>query len=319
MHNGMDKTIDLTVIVITYNRADMLARALESLLRQETDGNLAFEILVVDDGSTDRTAALVKQLARTTTQPELRYVRQDNGGIASARNLGAAKARGAWLAFFDDDQLAAPRWLIELYATAKDQKLYCVGGPVLLQLPPSPPIVLGPKTRGILGEKVVGNLRRKSPKNALGTGNLLVHRSLLEQVGGFDPALRKGSDTDFFWKIDRAGASLGIAPKALIYHIIPESRLQPAFLKGVCQRMGAASAHIQMKYEGPLKVALASLFRFGIAYVRDIPLIIYYTLTNNRPLRLDYRTSLWYTMSFLQYFFSWCAQNRLGFAAVSRH
>lgn len=307
----MDKTIEVTVIVITYNRAARLAGALDSLLHQETDGDLDFEILVVDDGSTDQTAALVQDLARTISRPSLRYVRQDNAGIASARNLGVAKARGSWLAFFDDDQVASPRWLVELYRTAQEQGLQCVGGPVTLKLPESASFAPGPKTRGILGEKLMSGLGRRSPKNVFGSGNILVHRSLVQKVGGFDPAMPKGSDTDFFWKIDKIGASMGVAPLALIYHVIPESRLQMSYLRRLCFKTGVSSADIQLKHEGSGRVALAALTRVGVAYLRDLPLIAYYTLKGNRPLRLDYRTSLWFTSGFFQSCFSWCGQKLL--------
>ncbi len=314
----MSAKIDITVIVITYNRAAMLARALESLVRQETEGVFTFEILVVDDGSTDQTAALVQKLARSISQPRLGYVYQDNAGIASARNLGVVQAHGRWLAFFDDDQLASPRWLVELYRQAQEHGLQCVGGPVILKLPKLSAFAPGPKTRGILGEKLMGGPGRRSLKNVLGSGNLLVHRFLVNKVGGFDPVLQKSSDTDFFWKIDKTGATMGVAPHAIIYHVIPESRLQLSYLKRICFRTGLASADIQLKYEGPCKVALSSLLRVGIAYVRDIPLIMFYTFKHNRPLRLDYRTSLWFTYGFLQSYLSWCIQKLVRLFTVRK-
>src|SRR5688572_12728930 len=104
--------IDVTVVVCTFNRADMLRNALISLLKLETEAQFRFEVLVVDNNSTDHTAEVVAQLAQDASAP-LRYVREVRQGHASARNRGIQEARGDWIASFDDDQLADARWLIE--------------------------------------------------------------------------------------------------------------------------------------------------------------------------------------------------------------
>lgn len=93
----------VSVVIVTYNKGDTISEAIESVLRQ-TYRDL--ELLVVDDGSTDDTAERVARFG-----PQVRYLRKENGGTGSARNLGIAQARGRFVAFLDGDDLWLPRKL----------------------------------------------------------------------------------------------------------------------------------------------------------------------------------------------------------------
>lgn len=98
-----DKPI-FSVVIPTYNRAYVLSRAIQSVLNQALAD---FELLVVDDGSTDATAAVVRAFA----DPRLRYIYQENKGRSAARNTGAAQANGEFITFLDSDDEAEPDWL----------------------------------------------------------------------------------------------------------------------------------------------------------------------------------------------------------------
>jgi glycosyltransferase involved in cell wall biosynthesis len=93
-----------TVIIPTYNRADLLPRAIRSVLGQTLED---FELIVVDDGSTDDTRVVVEQF----NDPRIHYVYQDNRGVSAARNAGANEAHGRYLTFLDSDDEALPKWL----------------------------------------------------------------------------------------------------------------------------------------------------------------------------------------------------------------
>ena len=100
-------TPQLSVVVTTYNRAPILAKCLDALLHQE--GDPSYEVLVVDDGSTDETPALLDALM--AAHPRLRVHRQPNGGRASARNAGIREARGEYLCYVDSDVFVAPAFV----------------------------------------------------------------------------------------------------------------------------------------------------------------------------------------------------------------
>ncbi|MDY0039233.1 MAG: glycosyltransferase family A protein, partial [Desulforhabdus sp.] len=108
----------VSVIIPTYNRASFLKEALDSVLLQQ---NAEMEVIVVDDGSTDDTAAIVESFGRAVT-----YLYQSNAGVSAARNTGIKAARGRWLALLDSDDLWLPgklQFQLELLNRHKDIKI----------------------------------------------------------------------------------------------------------------------------------------------------------------------------------------------------
>jgi SAM-dependent methyltransferase len=122
----------LSVVLNTYNRDAIVGRAVDSVLQQSFD---RFELIVVDDGSTDETARVVAEF----TDQRLRYVHQGNAGLAAARNAGARAARGRWLAFLDDDDFALEGWAATLASAEMDDRVSVVCGGVQLFTPGGDP------------------------------------------------------------------------------------------------------------------------------------------------------------------------------------
>jgi glycosyltransferase involved in cell wall biosynthesis len=168
---------DVSVVIPTHNRSGLLALTLRSALRQH---GVDLEVVVVDDGSTDGTAAAVERLA----DPRVRMVRHATPlGVSSSRNAGIAEARGRWVAFLDDDDLWAPDKLArQLEAAEAARRSWVYAGTVnvddrlrvLEGGPPPPP------------ERVPELLNRYNPVPA-GASNVMVRADALGRVGGFDP------------------------------------------------------------------------------------------------------------------------------------
>ena len=102
----------ISIVVPSYNRADLIAATIQSLQKQDYDN---YEIIVVDDGSTDNTGEVVKNAANGKTV----YIKKDNAERAAARNFGAAIAKGEYVNFFDSDDLALPNHLTEAANTIR--------------------------------------------------------------------------------------------------------------------------------------------------------------------------------------------------------
>jgi glycosyltransferase involved in cell wall biosynthesis len=291
-------TVDVSVVVVTYNRAPMLQDALATLVNQSTGNQFSFEILVIDDGSTDNTADLVSSFVKH--YPELvRYVYKRHGGEGDARNKGVEEARGQWIAFFDDDQLAEPAWLGELYRPAREHGADLVDGSVHLKLPDPCPLPLGPQARGILLEKVYSRAEHPG-KVCLGTGNVLIRKSLFGALGGFDVSFRQCVDTEFFWRVDQAGVKMYYSPEAAVYHVIPDTRLRVSYLRETCYRIGVARARIHLKYQGSPRLVGTIFWRLGVALGRDLPFLLLSNLFQDAPLRLDSWCGLWYSLAFVR-------------------
>jgi glycosyltransferase involved in cell wall biosynthesis len=187
---------DVTVVIPTRDRWDLLrAHALRSALGQE---GVAVEVVVVDDGSTDGTAAALAAESDT----RLRVVRHDHSrGVAAARNSGIDVARGAWIAFLDDDDLWSPRKLRTQLECAQERDADFVFGAA----------VLVDRQLRVLAGDVVPTEAALSARllrgNVIpgGCSNVLVARRLVDAVGRFDEHLTYTEDWDLWIRLALSG------------------------------------------------------------------------------------------------------------------
>ena len=184
----------ISVVIPTHNRARLLKRAVDSVLQQSYDN---FELLVIDDGSTDETA----DFAAGLDDPRLRYLRQPrNMGVAAARNRGMREAKGSLIAFLDSDDVWAPEKLdrqVELIRRRPEKVgLFYTGLTVRDDENRNP--VWTPTARGdvwhpMLHDNVVH----------YGTSSTIIRREVIETVGYFDENLPANEDYDYWTRIAR--------------------------------------------------------------------------------------------------------------------
>jgi glycosyltransferase involved in cell wall biosynthesis len=225
----------LSAIICTHNRADYLGAAVDSLLNQDFSGD--FEIVVVDNASSDRTREIIESRAH----PRLRYVYEAVTGLSVARNTGAQSAQGEILAYLDDDAVASPQWLRILYnAYQTDETLAVAGGKVTLIWPPgmTPPIWLSDGLAGNLGLYDLGHevVHIDRPGLTPRGLNYSIRRVFLDQVGGFDINLgrvgKKLLSNEELRMTELAlnlGWSVAYLPEALVAHHVALERLTPAW------------------------------------------------------------------------------------------
>jgi GT2 family glycosyltransferase len=189
----------------------MLKALLESLCVQSLDPR-SFEVIVVDDGSTDATAEVLGQFAEKAPY-DLRAVQQSQAGPANARNRGWRLGSAPFVAFTDDDCVATPGWLQALVDVAHKRPDAVVQGRT--EAPPADLDKVGPFAR---------TLTITEPGPFYATCNMLYPRALLERLGGFDEAypLPGGEDTDLGWRAREAGAELAFVDEAVIHHAVVE-------------------------------------------------------------------------------------------------
>jgi GT2 family glycosyltransferase len=257
-----------------------------------TDGRFTFDVLVVDNASTDTTQAVV---AETIAESSLLFstVFEAKAGVAAARNCGLKAARGEWIAFCDDDQEVDPDWLLELMQMAREKELRVVGGAVRLSLPegaPRPALAV----RRNFGESVHNEPHRYNKFVSPGTGNLMLHRSVVDQVGAFDERLSQaGEDTDLFRRIREAGIDAWYNPRAVVWHRIPAYRLTADYQRWSSQRTGWCFAERDQKESGLLKLVLAATARAAQAIFIRLPLLLWRSVRVQRQESLGLCCDLW--------------------------
>lgn len=207
--------VDVSVIVCTRNRSEAMRRLLEQLEHLVVPAGVRWELIVVDNASTDDTAA---RLASVRTSLPMRVVREGVPGLSRARNSGIAAARGDLLLFTDDDCLPDAHWLAtisEEFASAPS--LGVLGGRVeLFDLRDRPTTTRTSRERGKISAAF--NL------DAIIGCNLAFRRSALAVIGPFDVGLGGGTgagageDVDVVYRSLRAGLRVEYSPDALVYH-----------------------------------------------------------------------------------------------------
>jgi glycosyltransferase involved in cell wall biosynthesis len=285
----------ISVVMPTYNRAHWLQGALESLLNQQTDGRFEYEILVIDNCSSDDTPSIVKGFVEKY-QHRVRYFQQPEPGDAPTRNCGLAHARGNWIAFFDDDQLAHPDWLQKLLIAVRFLDARIVGGAVHLDLPEKTLRALGPICREALREiDYYDDYHPYRDGELPGCGNALVARAVFEQIGTFDETLTTGgSDTAFFMKARRSGIGLWYTPGAVIRHRIAANRLMPEYFRWDAIQGGAChNARFDMETYGRWFLPFLCSARLVQALLINTPLMLKARLQGNHGEALGRKTRLW--------------------------
>ena len=208
---GDDGLLTVSVVVPAYNSAAYLRRCLESLAAQTYPRN-HYEVIVVDDGSKDDTAAIAEDFARAW-EGRLIVLRERNGGPARARNKGAEAASAALVAFMDADCVAAPDWLDALTETLGDSDAVGVGGP--LANVSSRDWV----SRYLDACSFYRHRVRRGRVEYLLTQNAMYRRSALIQLGGFVERQVVGAeDVDLSLRLTQAGHSLLLAERGTVTH-----------------------------------------------------------------------------------------------------
>ena len=307
----------ISIVLPSYNRCQWLGEALDSLVVLRTDDKFAYEIVVVDNASTDATREVVHERAASSAVP-IRYFSQSDPGDAPTRNRGVSEARGAWLAFFDDDQFAEPDWLLELYQAAMATDAGVVGGPVALALPPQQLVKLGPVCRGALREVAFyDELHPYEGKALPGTGNALVSRTVFDTVGMFDVSMSGGgSDSDLFLRARAAGFTLWYTPQAVIRHRIPASRLTAEYFRWDAWCCGASHlAHFDHQRRGRVALAALCAARLGQALAVHLPRWLWARMRGDEMAALGWRSRLWRTEGYVRKTLAilaprWCAQRQ---------
>ncbi|MGZ3274628.1 MAG: glycosyltransferase [Caulobacteraceae bacterium] len=189
----------LSVIVCTRDRKPSLVKCLKSVAgsAEASAWPVEMEIVVVDDGSQDGSAEAVEVLASQNRRVQIRLIRQPGLGLSAARNTGVSAARGALVAFIDDDCIASPAYVAELVARfAGERELVLRGGRVLLGDPLDAPLTINPSTQ-------TRRLDRGEAAGGFILGcNMAMRREVLDRLGPFDERLgagsrlRSGEDTD---------------------------------------------------------------------------------------------------------------------------
>ncbi len=280
----------VSVVVCSYNGSNTLRDCLDSLMRLDY---LEYEVVLVDDGSTDATSQIAKEF------PQVVYQHQENRGLSEARNVGASLCTGEIIAYTDDDCVVDIHWLRYLVQAMQDQQVVAIGGP---NLPPPTDSWVAKCVAASPGGPSHVMLDDLNAEHVPGCNLALVRTELLN-LGGFDSQFRQaGDDIDICWRLLDAGKKIGFAPGAMVWHKRRSS--VSAYIK---QQQGYGRSEAMVHFKHPRRFdALGRSNWKGVIYgdgavgLPLLPPLIYHGRLGAAPFQTiyrqnQYRISAWFT------------------------
>ncbi len=248
----------ISVIIPTFNRSQQLDKTMKALLKIQTPAS-QFEIIIVDNGSTDETKNIVQKKQAENPDLSFRYFFDSTPGLLTGRHKGAQEAKGDVLTFIDDDVIVSPQWLNTIIDTMANRKdITFLTGPNLPQYESTPPEWLeyfwnetpyGGKMCAWLSLLDIGNQQVEIDPSDVWGLNFTIRKSDFIELGGFHPdnipkqyqQFQGDGETGLAIKGKEQNKKALYHPGVLLYHQIPTSRLtfeyfdNRAFYQGVCK------------------------------------------------------------------------------------
>lgn len=278
----------VSIIIPTLNRASYLKNALISTLNQSFPKD-EYEIIVIDNGSTDNTKQVIEDLNQAHNN-RIRYFYDARPGLHIGRHLGAKHAYGEILLYGDDDIIASPEWVKEVYACYSKKEVGAAGGKIIPKFESDPPEWLRHFHSGYLSLLDLGDEYLEINTNQIYGCNLSIRKDVLFELGGFNPdgmppdliKYRGDGETALMTRVVEGGYKTVYNPKACVYHVIPSSRLTIDYFKRRSFNQGVSDSFSLIKKYGKIDGNIYRIWLSNINIVRKITAFIRFMLSNNR-------------------------------------
>ena len=227
----------VSIVVCTRNRAASLRDTLAAVARTERPSDVAVEVVVVDNGSTDGT--------RDVVSAPVRYVLEPHAGVGRARNAAVAAARAEVVLFLDDDTRPPSQWIEPMCRPILRGTADAVAGGVRLAEHLHRPWMQPLHRMWLASTEYIDP---RAPQEAV-SANMAFGKHVLARVPGFDPELVQGEDALFSWQLLRAGYRIASALDVAVEHHVPPSRLQRRGFREMARRRGRFLAYHRHHWE----------------------------------------------------------------------
>jgi glucosyl-dolichyl phosphate glucuronosyltransferase len=269
---------EISVIICSYNRARYIQEALDSLYRQDADKS-TYEVIVVDNNSTDNTDQVCHAFLESHTDMQASYMKEGQQGSSFARNTGAGVAKGGILVFMDDDAVA-DKDFISRYIKLFDEipEAIGAGGRIIPRYIPSEPLWMSHFVSSLVGNFDYSKTRCpfESGKYPL-ESNMAVRREAFKHIGGFNTALPGvkgtlrigGEGKDFFFRLTASGDPIFYDPNIRVQHVVETVKLTREYMYRVASGIGRGE-RVRISDKGTIGLLLKMseyLFKLGASVI----------------------------------------------------
>lgn len=243
----MVNTPEISVVICSYNRADYIINAIDSLY-QQTLPKTYFEVFVVDNNSIDNTGELVMSYIDHHPDYNIKYFTESRQGASFARNTGAKFAKGRLLCFMDDDAIAEKEYLqniIRFFEQHPDAA--GMGGRIIPKYIPEEPRWMSHFVSSLVGNfKYSNHVEKFKPGKYPLESNMIVMKEYFDAIGGFNTdlpgvkgTLRIGGEgKDFFLRLQALGKDIYYDPAVIVHHVVEVKKLTPHYMYCVASGIG---------------------------------------------------------------------------------
>lgn len=263
--------VRLSLVIATYNRSALLVETLKSVVAQNAPKE-QWECVVVNNNSTDDTAERFEEFVSQYPDYNIKMVTELNQGLSYARNCGIREGVGEYIAIIDDDEHISEDFIaayIDLFDSVPEA--VAAGGPIVAEYPAGRPRWMSCYTeRPIANTMYFGEQVREFPKGRVpGGGNMALRRSAIRRYGVFDTSLGYvgeslvgGEESDLFERLQIAEAKYFYAPKAVMYHIIPQEKLTNRYFSKLSYNVGVSQLRRARLYRRVSRVRFMECFKW---------------------------------------------------------
>lgn len=252
----------ISAVVTVYNKQNIIAKTLESLLSQRVGFK---EIIVIDDGSVDNSAKIIKEFAGK--HKNIKYNSHINQGVSKSLNVGLKMVNTNLIAVLDGDVSFDKDWLSRLIPYFENEEIAAVSGLTKTMNPKNLWAALAGYNVEYRQSKIKGEF-----VDHLSTTNVIYRKSVLDKIGMFDPEFRYGQDNEVSYRIIAAGYRLILSKKTFCLHFWPES-----FMDFMKQRMHGALARVMLIKKYPKRLIGDEIS--SLCYFLELPLGLVFILS----------------------------------------
>lgn len=287
--------MQLTIIICSYNRAKYIEAALNSLYHQSISLD-QFEVIIVDNNSTDETPATYNSWKASHTEGDFNYSTELQQGASFARNKGAFLASGEWLCFMDDDAIATDSYVENILKQIEiNPQIVGFGGRIIPKYIPREPAWMSYYVASLVGNFDYAPIATpfKNGKYPI-ESNMIVKKKIFEKIGGFNTNIPGvvgdfrigGEGKDLFYKIISLGETIYYDPSMIVYHVVEVSKLTPKYMYRVASGIGRGERERTKSISSMhylLKI-FEYILKFGASIILAIKYLFQFTPAKSWPI-----------------------------------
>lgn len=262
----------LSVIICTYNREKYLAESLQCLAQQDLPKEF-FEIILVNNRSTDQTEKICKRFSEENRNLNFHYFYEEKAGLSHARNRGISESRGDLIVFLDDDAMAVKQYLsVTRKYFLENEKVLAGGGKIVPQYETEAPSWMSVFLLPLVSALDMGDSIKEFPgsKHPIGA-NMFFRKRFFTEQGDFKTDLGRkgdillgGEEKDIFSRIDRNKNPIIYLPGAEVVHIVPAKRLHRDHIDKLARGIGISeSIRVGNNFRGGILMYLREFMKWG--------------------------------------------------------